>query len=31
MLVTGDKDILDIDRLPFKMKIVTPKDFLKER
>ena len=28
-LVTGDKDLLDIINLPFNLKIITPKEFLK--
>jgi putative PIN family toxin of toxin-antitoxin system len=28
-LVTGDKDLLDIINLPFKLKIITPNEFIK--
>ena len=31
ILITGDKDLLDLKELPFKLKIMTPKGFLKER
>ena len=31
ILITGDKDLLDLKELPFKLKIMTPKDFLKEK
>ncbi len=30
MLITGDKDLLDIKDLPFGFKIVTPQRFLEE-
>jgi predicted nucleic acid-binding protein len=29
-LITGDKDLLDILELPFKLNIVTPSDFMKK-
>lgn len=28
-LITGDKDLLDIINLPFNLKIITPKEFIK--
>ena len=28
ILITGDKDLLDIKNLPFDLKILTPKKFL---
>ncbi len=28
-LITGDKDLLDIDDLPFDLRIMTAQDFLK--
>jgi len=28
ILITGDKDLLSIDILPFKLKIVTPRQFI---
>lgn len=30
MLITGDKDLLDIKELPFELKIMNPRDFTKE-
>lgn len=27
-LITGDKDLLEMENLPFKVKILTPKKFL---
>lgn len=29
LLITGDKDLLDIIDLPFKLKIMTPGEFIK--
>ena len=29
-LITGDKDLLDIGRLPFNLRVLTPRAFLKE-
>jgi predicted nucleic acid-binding protein len=29
-LITGDKDLLDILDLPFKLKIMTPSEFAKK-
>jgi putative PIN family toxin of toxin-antitoxin system len=31
MLITGDKDLLDIGDLPFNLKIVTPRKFIEEK
>ena len=30
ILITGDKDLLDINILPFELKIMKPRDFIKE-
>ncbi|MBI5874319.1 MAG: putative toxin-antitoxin system toxin component, PIN family [Deltaproteobacteria bacterium] len=30
ILITGDKDLLSINKLPFDLKILTPKEFLEE-
>jgi putative PIN family toxin of toxin-antitoxin system len=30
ILITGDKDLLAISDLPFELRIVTPREFLKE-
>lgn len=30
-LITGDKDLLEIENLPFDLKILTPRQFLEER
>lgn len=30
MLITGDKDLLNIKELPFELKIMNPRDFTKE-
>lgn len=30
VLITGDKDLLDINILPFELKIMKPRDFIKE-
>lgn len=30
ILVTGDKDLLSVNKLPFDLKILTPKEFLEE-
>jgi putative PIN family toxin of toxin-antitoxin system len=30
ILITGDKDLLDIHDLPFKLKILTPSEFIKK-
>lgn len=29
ILITGDKDLLDIDNLPFRLQILTPRAFIK--
>jgi len=28
ILITGDKDLLDIDKLPFRLRILTPRAFI---
>lgn len=28
LLITGDKDLLDIKEIPFELRIVTPQEFL---
>lgn len=28
VLITGDKDLLEIENLPFALKIVTPREFI---
>ncbi len=28
ILITGDKDLLDIEKLPFKLKILSPREFI---
>lgn len=30
LLVTGDKDILEINDLPFKLEILTPSEFVRK-
>ena len=30
ILITGDKDLLDIKNLPFDLKILTPQKYLEE-
>jgi len=29
VLITGDKDLLDLENLPFNLKIVTPQQYIK--